>query len=140
MNNFGTVFRMPLFWLGVFLRLILFFAISSEITHEWYVPFLINTINFETILPWDSWVDSGGDLKAFPYGMGMLAAFVPFSWLVFFNNDIGEIFYLLTLFSADLVVFITTLIFFGKSSALRVTIAYWLSPILILACFGTSFN
>lgn len=58
--------------IGVTLRLVLVFLLFPDIQKNLFLPFLINTIKDPRIDIWQSWIDSGGRLDAFPYGLAML--------------------------------------------------------------------
>jgi len=43
---------------------------------EWYVPFLDLTLSPIELDPWSTWLESNGDLEAFPYGYSMWFSFI----------------------------------------------------------------
>lgn len=50
---------------------IIFFAVPQLYTH-WFIPFIENFVHSGYQNPWDSFLDIGGSIRAFPYGTGML--------------------------------------------------------------------
>ncbi|WP_218584726.1 hypothetical protein [Pseudomonas piscis] len=92
-----------------------------------------------TIDPWSVWVAGGGEAGAFPYGYAMWLVFLP---MVFVSKLIGiplQYGYELTLLIADFCLFITLHnLLPGRHRLLLV--AYWLSPIVILASYMLGLN
>jgi len=129
----------PLFLLGVSIRLVLIFAMAPLATGEWYVPFLDASISKFTLDPWSEWLSAGGTSVAFPYGYAMWVAFLPLSLAAKLIGLPLLFGYALTLLAADL------LLLFGLKQMhpgrdRLLLIAYWLSPIVILASYGFGFN
>ena len=77
----------PIFLVGLVLRLTLILYVTPVAVMEWYVPFLAYTSTIFTIDPWSSWVSSGGNIGAFPYGYVMWVVFLP---VTFISKYTGE--------------------------------------------------
>jgi uridine kinase len=60
---------------AILIRLIIIFTILPSYLGDYFVPFL-NNLTFDSDI-WSLWLDSGGDDRAFPYGIAMLIAYVP---------------------------------------------------------------
>lgn len=129
----------PLFLLGLAIRLALIFTTAPLAVSDWYVPFLDASIAHFTLDPWSVWLNGGGTPVAFPYGYAMWLAFLP---LTVAAKLIG--FYLLygyefTLLAADFaLLLVLRQLLPGRDRLLLV--AYWLSPIVMLASYGFGLN
>lgn len=129
----------PLFLLGVAIRLVLIFAMAPLATSEWYAPFLDASTSKFTLDPWSEWLSGGGTPVAFPYGYAMWVAFLPLSLAAKLIGLPLLYGYALTLLAADLLLLIgLRQLLPGRDRLLL--IAYWLSPIVILASYGFGFN
>jgi uridine kinase len=129
----------PLFWLGVILRLVLIVAFIPTAAKIWYVPFLdISTSNL-TLDPWQTFLTQGGSPAAFPYGYAMWLAFLPMALLAKLVGAPLYGAYGLTLFLADLGL-LTILRRMNPGHDRRLLVAYWLSPIVILASYWQGLN
>ena len=129
----------PLFLLGLAIRLVLIFTMEPLAVSDWYVPFLdVSTAHF-TLDPWSVWLNGGGTPAAFPYGYAMWLAFLPLTVaakLIGFPLLYG---YEFTLLAADFVLLLVLRqLLPGRDRLLLV--AYWLSPIVILASYGFGLN
>ena len=129
----------PIFLIGLALRLILIVSITPFAVEAWYVPFLSFESTIFTLDPWTSWLDAGGSIAAFPYGYVMWLAFSP---IIFISKLIGlplHYGYELTLIIADLcLLFILNKLLPNRQRLLL--LSYWLSPIIIFACYGLGYN
>jgi uridine kinase len=61
--------------LAILIRLIIIFTIFPSYLGDYFVPFL-NNLTFDLDI-WSLWLNSGGDDRAFPYGVAMLVAYLP---------------------------------------------------------------
>jgi uridine kinase len=129
----------PMFMIGLALRLILIVSMSPLAVTQWYAPFLdVSTSNL-TLDPWSVWITREGAPAAFPYGYAMWVAFLP---MVVIAKLIGLQLlyaYYLTLLLADFCM----LLILGRLLPDRqrlLLLAYWLSPIIILATYGLGLN
>jgi len=129
----------PLFLLGMVIRLTMIFVMEPLATSEWYAPFLdASTSNF-TLDPWAVWLTDGGTVVAFPYGYAMWVAFLPLTLAAKLFGVSLLYGYGLTLLAADLMLLMgLRQLLPGRDGLLLV--AYWLSPIVILASYGFGFN
>lgn len=129
----------PLFVLGLLIRLLLILSMSPNAVEDWYAPFLDSSIAHFSLDPWSSWLAGGGSIAAFPYGYAMWLAFLPFSIaqdLIGFPPVYG---YMFTLMVADFgLLFVLRRLVPGRPGLLLV--AYWLSPIVILASYVLGLN
>lgn len=57
---------------GISLRLALVIFLIPILQRDLFIPFLTNSVNRFSIDVWQSWIDTGGRLDVFPYGLGML--------------------------------------------------------------------
>ena len=129
----------PLFMLGLVIRIVLFLTLLPHPVVEWYAPFMDSSSSLLTLDPWTAWLSKGGSLKAFPYGYAMWIFFLPLALVckIFGLVPVYGIgmtlvladFYLLNLFQKILP---------GRERL--VLIAYWLSPIVIIASYVLGFN
>ena len=81
--------------------------VVSPVLHEkWFVKFLQYWVSNPTIDPWSTWLNSGGDPEAFPYGVGMLLVGIP-SGLTghLFGGQSGSVVLTLTFLLCDFLVF-----------------------------------
>jgi len=129
----------PLFLFGLALKLSLILCILPTFVQQWYDPFLESSISVFQLNPWSSWIDGGGDFRAFPYGYVMWFAFLPLSLLTKCVGLSISVAYGLTLLITDFALFrLFENLFPGRSRLL--ILAYWLSPITIVASYVLGFN
>ena len=62
---------------GLLLRAVICAIFVPARHNEWFVPFIHNWVNHPSIDPWSSWLERGGDVAAFPYGVGMVLISIP---------------------------------------------------------------
>ena len=133
------LFLHPLFVLGLAIRLALIFTSEPVAVSEWFAPFLEASTAHFTLDPWFVWLGGGGASAAFPYGYAMWLAFLPLTLvqnLIGFPPMYGYMFTLLVMDFALL--FLLRQLVPGRPGLLLV--AYWLSPIVILASYGLGLN
>jgi uridine kinase/uncharacterized membrane protein YtjA (UPF0391 family) len=133
------LFTHPLFMLGLAIRLILIFTLEPIAVCDWYVPFLNTSTSHFTLDPWSVWLSEGGIAVAFPYGYAMWLAFMP---LTIISKVIGIplLFgYEFTLLAADFALLLVLRKLLPDRDRLLL-IAYWLSPIVLLASYGLGLN
>ena len=130
----------PLFRLGFLVKLFLIIFLLPNIQVEWFVPFIINWIEKPSLLPWSSYLQSGGETLAFPYGPVMLIFHFPstfFGWMIdkFFVSEYFTNFgFRVSLFIADFWLLIILLQSF-QSHWKKILIFYWLSPLVIFITY-----
>ncbi len=129
----------PWFIGGLLLRLALVLWLYPRAEATWYVPFLEHSVESFSPDPWRSFMDSHGNLAAFPYGYAMWLAFLP---LTLFCTALGmpvRIGYGLTLIIADLLLLaVLSRLHPGKPSLL--VKIYWWSPIVLVASYALGHN
>ena len=129
----------PFFLLGLLIRLLLICFLVPKPVHEWYLPFLSNSLSSPTFDPWALWLANGGTAAAFPYGYVMWVCFVPLMLLCKLMHAPLVFGYQSTILVADFAVF-TLLRKMTAAEERSVFIAYWLSPIVIGASYVLGFN
>lgn len=133
------LFSSPLFITGLLLRLALLLAVQPQAETQWYLPFLDITTQAFTLDPWGSFLASGGDTAAFPYGYAMWLAFLPMTWLCNATGAPAHFAYSLTLLVADICLLLILRRIVNKRDSLLLG-CYWLSPIVLLATYWLGLN
>lgn len=129
----------PLFIVGLMVRILLIASITPYAVSSWYAPFLDTSTQLFTFDPWSTWHANEGILTAFPYGYVMWLVLLPMTLaakLLGFPLATG---YALTLLIADVGLLLTLHHLLPKRHYLLL-LAYWLSPIVILASYGLGLN
>jgi uridine kinase len=129
----------PLFLLGLAIRLVLIASIAPQAALDWYAPFIDVSTSVLTLDPWSEWMARGGTPAAFPYGYAMWLAFLPLGLLAKLGGFAQLLAYELTLLAAD-VGLLATLDRLVPNRQQLLLLAYWLSPIVILASYGLGLN
>ena len=133
------MFLHPMFLLGLAARLFLIVCMAPLAVTEWYAPFLDSSISVLTVDPWLTWIKGGGSPVAFPYGYAMWLAFLPMTLVVKLTGLPMLFAYHLTILAADFCLLLTLQRFLPDRHRLLL-LAYWLSPIIILASYGLGLN
>ena len=129
----------PLFFIGLLLRLALIIGMAPAPISVWYVPFLDASTSMLTLDPWATWLANGETIAAFPYGYAMWLFFLPMTIVSKLTNLPLQYGYEVTLLSADFCLFFTlNKLLPGRQRLLL--LAYWLSPIVILASYALGLN
>ena len=131
--------RHHLFASGLVLRLALVLFVLPQAAMRWYVPFMDATTALPTLDPWARFLAGGGDPAAFPYGYMMWLSFLP---LTLVSRLVGMPIYIgygLTLLVADLAVLAILLTLLPERRRI-VLLAYWWSPIVLVATYWLGFN
>lgn len=133
------IFRHPLFLAGLVMRIALMAFVEPSAPTVWYVPFLqVSTSSF-SLNPWAVFLNSGGDVAAFPYGYVMWLAFLPLTMFCKLFGLSLMIGYKLTLLTADVALLLV--LQRTVNCSLRVILmTYWLSPLVIYATYWLGFN
>ena len=139
MQIIRSIISSPLFWFGVFLRLLVIDGFLPAAIYDWYVPFLDKSMVILSIDPWGDWISAGGRTDAFPYGYIMWLAFVPALLVTGFLGLPSEFAYIATIFLAD-VGLLVTLLKLVPSKLNFVLAVYWLSPVVIFTSYALGFN
>lgn len=109
-----------------------------EATQVWYAPFLEQSITQISLNPWAHWLSTvGGAQEAFPYGLIMWLCFLPATILMTVFGLPISLGYDLTLLAVDFALLVCLRLLLPGRDRL-VLLAYWLSPIILVAsyCFG----
>lgn len=86
--------------LGVVARVLTVLLVVPEVQTQWFTPFLDHVVRQPSLDPWQSFLDSGGDQAAFPYGPVMLVyygfwaaitAWLPDPWSVQIGIALGTL-------------------------------------------------
>lgn len=137
------LFFSPIFFLGLIIRFLLIFFVLPHAPSVLQIPFLDTTSSILALDPWQCWLNSGGEITAFPYGYAMWLIFLPFTLLFKFLSLPLWYAYAFTILGADILL----LVFLGgvleqyiKQRAWLLLISYWLSPIVIVASYLFGYN
>ncbi|MBT8544353.1 uridine kinase [Polynucleobacter paneuropaeus] len=139
MKNLLSLFKNPLFILGLVFRLILIASILPSPVGSWYVPFLENSINPFGIDPWQSWIRHNGTPIAFPYGYAMWLFLLPATFICKLLSLPLAYGYGLSLMAADFGLLVILRKLLNCKDWLLLAI-YWLSPISLIASYWLGFN
>jgi len=129
----------PMFIVGLAVRLVLIVCMAPVAITEWYVPFLDISTSVVTADPWSTWIASEGTTAAFPYGYVMWLAFLPLTLFAKLTGLPLLYAYHLTILVADFCMLLTLRQLLPDRQRLLL-LAYWLSPIIILASYGLGLN
>jgi uridine kinase len=133
------IFLHPMFMIGLAVRLVLIVCMAPLAVTEWYAPFLDVSTSVLTADPWSIWIARGGTPVAFPYGYAMWVAFLPMTLVAKLIALPLLYAYQLTILFADLCLLLTLRRLLPDRQRLLL-LAYWLSPIVILASYGFGLN
>lgn len=129
----------PMFMTGLAVRLVLIVCMTPIAVTQWYAPFLDVSTSVLTLDPWSAWIDRAGATVAYPYGYAMWLAFLPMTLVakviglpLLYANQ-------LTILVADFFLLLTLRRLLPDRQRLLL-LAYWLSPIVILASYGLGLN
>lgn len=129
----------PMFTIGLAVRLVLIVCMTPLAVTQWYAPFLDVSTSMLTLDPWSGWIARGGAPEAFPYGYAMWVAFLPMSLIVKLLGLPLLYAHQLTVLVADFCLLLTLRWLLPDRQRLLL-LAYWLSPIVILASYGLGLN
>ncbi len=129
----------PLFPVGLAIRMALLACMAPVAAVSWYVPFLEVSTSVLTVDPWAEWIAHNGNLVAFPYGMAMWMVFVPLTLFAKLSGLPVLYGYLATLLVVDCLLLLVLNRLLPDRQRLLL-LAYWLSPIIILASFVLGLN
>ncbi len=141
LSDLKSIFRHPLFVLGLAVRLALLLSVAPDASRIWYVPFLTSVMDHPSLDPWASFLAGGGVRESFPYGTAMLLVFLPLAAVAHAIVLPGAmaVAYKLTLLGVDLGVLLA-LRYLMDVSLRRLLVAYWLSPIVLFATYWLGLN
>lgn len=129
----------PIFTIGLSVRVLLIFYMTPLAVMQWYVPFLDISTSMLSFDPWAAWIASEGTPAAFPYGYAMWFSFLP---LTLIAKALGlPLIYAhqITLLIVDFCLLLVLRLLLPDRGRLLL-LAYWLSPIVILASYGLGLN
>tara|TARA_B100001750_G_scaffold51463_1_gene39159 strand:+ start:8013 stop:10127 length:2115 start_codon:yes stop_codon:yes gene_type:complete len=143
-RNLGIIFRdlfsESRFLFGLLIKLIFIFTIYPVIQSEWFVPFVVSFIENPSFFPWDTFINSGKDLLAFPYGPSMILFYLPTTFIgTLLDNQFGSVFwsglgFRLTLLLADIFLLLILLQQF-REYIKQILNFYWLSPLVLFIVY-----
>ena len=129
----------PIFLFGLVIRMVLIIWIIPQPVLEWFSPFLSASVNAFSLDPWSSWLQAGGATVAFPYGYAMWVVLFPLAAVFKWAQVPLPYAYGLTLLLVDYaLLLLMQKMIPGRDRA--VLVAYWLSPIIILATYVLGLN
>ena len=141
-HRLADLHRHRLFYSGLAIRVFFILFAIPQIQEDWFIPFI--THRPLGINPWESYLVSGGDPLAFPYGIVMYLAYLPFTTLGWCLDQLLSTGWFTTvgfgltslIFDYSLLLIIALLARSYSGRLLLVT--YWCSPIVIyiLYCHG----
>jgi uridine kinase len=129
----------PMFITGLAVRLVLIVCMTPLAVTQWYGPFLDVSTSVLTLDPWSTWIAKEGDADAFPYGYAMWVAFLPITLVAKLVGLPLLYAHYLTILVADFCLLLTLRWLLPDRQRLLL-LAYWLSPIIILASYGLGLN
>jgi uridine kinase len=129
----------PMFMIGLAIRLVLIACMAPLSVTYWYSPFLDISTSVFTLDPWSLWIAGEGAPVAFPYGYAMWVAFLPMTLVAKLVGLPLLYAHQLTILVADFCLLLTLRRLLPDRQRLLL-LAYWLSPIVILASYGLGLN
>lgn len=129
----------PMFITGLAVRLVLIVCMTPLAVTQWYGPFLDVSTSVPTLDPWSAWIAGKGAPVAFPYGYGMWVFFLPMTLVAKLVGLPLLYAHQLTLLVADFCLLLTLRQLLPDRQRLLL-LAYWLSPIVILASYCLGLN
>jgi len=135
----NRLWRHPLFFAGLAMRLVLLAVVLPAAVQYWYAPFLAHSVDAFGFDPWGTHLAAGGDRLAYPYGYAMWLAFLPLAALVSLSGLPMATAYGLTLLLADIVL-LRALRRLTDATDATLLALYWLSPIILFATYWLGFN
>lgn len=129
----------PMFMTGLAVRLVLIVCMTPLAVTQWYAPFLDVSTSVLTLDPWSAWIAREGTPVAFPYGYAMWVAFLPMTLVAKLVGLPLLYAHQLTILVADFCLLLTLRRLLPDRQRLLL-LAYWLSPIVILASYGLGLN
>lgn len=129
----------PMFMIGLAVRLVLIACMTPLAVTQWYAPFLDVSTSVLTLDPWSLWIAGEGTPVAFPYGYAMWVAFLPMTLVAKLVGLPLLYAHQLTILTADFCLLLTLRRLLSDRQRLLL-LAYWLSPIAILASYGLGLN
>lgn len=138
----ASFLRDPVFRAGLLFRLALVALVVPQIQASQFVPFVLNALRSPALDPWASFVATGGDAQAYPYGPAMLLAHLPGTALgamlgfLFRSPQWAGAGFRLGLLAADLIT-LDMLRRLVPSQPRRLLWLYWWSPVVLYVTYWT---
>ena len=125
--------RFRLLGAGFLLRLGICAIFVPSLHNKWFIPFIQSMAIHPSMDPWTFWLERGGDVAAFPYGVGMILISIPAAIMThFFGINAGSLSLLLVFIVFDTVIGYLII----KSGAKFAQVCSWVfSPIAIYVTF-----
>lgn len=136
-NMFKVARMRNVLFAGIFLRIFLIVLFVPVLQQEWFAAFIDSFVSTPSWDPWQTWLDSGGSMEAFPYGplmvivfaipsyiIGLFGVLQPGLWAIPFVILVCEMFILVLLFGGE------------KKVNLTAALAMWaFNPLLLFVCY-----
>ena len=118
---------------GLLLRAVICSIFVPILHNQWFVPFIQHLANNPSIDPWTSWLNAGGDIAAFPYGVGMILISIPAAFATYnFGISAGSLLLLLVFVILDTIIGYLLI----KSGANLTIVCSWIyGPLAIYVTF-----
>ena len=129
-----------LFLAGLLVKLILISVFVPLIQSQWFLVFLVHTIENITADPWSNFLIAGGDPLSFPYGPVMLMSLLPTTlagWgldSIIGVNFFSGLGFRLGLLGADILLLLLLLQQFNQYRN-KIILFYWLSPLFLFITY-----
>ncbi len=127
----------PIFIIGFVARLACILLFLPTTYQDWFIPFISNTVGNVSLNPWSTFIESGGNVVSFPYGITMLIAYLPLS---FVGEFLGKLFSIesgirigfgLSTFCFDYGLLIAIALLTKRNSNRLLLLLYWCSPLIV---------
>lgn len=140
LKQIELIHKDKLFLIGLLIKACLVFA-SYPLLHDLFIPFIENALIHISFDPWNSFLNNSENINSFPYGLTMLLAYTPLSFLGhLFDKYVADFnflelgFRISSLFYDYLLLMILLIISKFESKNLLL-FCYWLSPIMIYTTY-----
>ena len=136
-----TLNKNKLFQIGLLIKILLIFFITPNITSSLFLPFIRNIFTDYSIDPWHKFLINDGNINSFPYGLSMILAYLPLSFLgdlldkYLFDINFFETGFKLSSLIFDYFLFILISLLSKNKESNILIFSYWLSPIIIYATY-----
>ena len=130
-----------LFQIGFLIKILLILFITPNITSNLFLPFLKNSIDIFSLDPWQKFLLISENVNSFPYGLSMLIAYFPLSYIgnifdsYIYDINLFEIGFKFSSLIFDYILFVFISLLSKNKSPKILIISYWLSPILIYSTY-----
>jgi uridine kinase len=132
------LFSSPYFALGLGLRVALILWLTPAAVDDWYAPFVQHFARSPSADPWTAFLASGGDPRAFPYGLAMLLALLPGQLLL--GAWSASKAYLVSILAFDIALLLVLRATYSTAPPRKLLLLYWLSPIVVFAAYWAGLN